>query len=656
MTVDRKLLALVALPLAFALVPAGVLLVRAQRGVREMRGLNALAHLVWKMSDVEKCFDEEADNWYMFRREHANDPADVLAAAHKRQDEARAATDRALAEYDHELEILKSGQLPPAIEARLSRIADRRSHLGDIRALLYTHHTDSQSADIADYYLQLRNELGGVLDLLIDQTTDDAISRQLQVLSGTIALRKSGMDAGRKVFWAIQTYNGQQTLIAPEFAAAIEASTNFADAKWSEVVGLSQGNVRDRFLAFQAAGSWQKAVEIMRSTADNLLKGTPPSILQESAWSKHYDFIDKTLGEYCLWLRHNFTETCDQTQSRLVRERNLTAGLALVGAIVMLILGRRMVAQISKPLKDAALTMGQAAHSFSTQAGELAAASQALSKGAADQAESVEQTSESLALLKKSTQANEEIAAHAVESTHAAAASANDGRKLVAQLSATVAEVEASGGAISQILKSIDQIAFQTNILALNAAIEAARAGEMGAGFAVVADEVRRLAQRSTEAARETADLLAGANSTAGSQNRLGVVEGLARIRQDCQHVSKHFDSIATRITGTDQHAGQIAKSSNEQAQGLAVIADAIHQIDQVTRSNAASSEQAAASAERLMTSADELSLAVEILENNLGIAVRNNATTPTVRPTKPGSGGAAPAKVAAVVEDEMFV
>lgn len=622
MTVDRKLLALVALPLAFAIVPAGVLLVRAQRGVREMQGLDVLASVVWKMSDVEKCFDEEADNWYMFRREHAHDPADVLAAARRRQDAARAATDRALAVYDQALAQLDHDQLPRAIDDILRQIADQRSHLPAIRALLYTHHTDEQSAEIADYYLQLRNQLGSVLALLIDQTTDDSVSRQLQVLSGTIALRKSGMDAGRKIFWAIQTYNREHRLIPVEFAAAIASDTNVADAKWNEVVALSQGAAHARFLAFRTEGHWQQAVQIMRNTADNLAKNLPPPVLDEAEWSRHYDFMDKTLGEFCLWLRHDFTANCAAIRGRLIRERNLTAGLIVAGALLMLILGRRMAAHISRPLKQAALAMGQAAQAFSARAGELAAASQALSRGAAEQAHAVEETSRSLEQLTASTRSNEQTAAAAVESTHAATSSATDGRKLVAQLGATVAEVEASGGAISKILKSIDEIAFQTNILALNAAIEAARAGEMGSGFAVVAEEVRRLAQRSTEAARETAELLAGAAAQGESRAGVGVVEGLARIRVDCREVSRHFDAIADRICGTDRQAEQIAKASNQQAEGLSVIAGAIQHIDQVTRSNAASSQQAAAAAEQLMTSAEELNRAVHLLERDLGIAV----------------------------------
>ena len=207
MTLHRKLAILAAIPLLFAAIPAIMVLTRTQHAVAEMDGLNNLSRLVWKMAAVERCFDEEADNWYMFRREHDNDPKEVLQAARDRQDKARVATDKALAEYDAELQSADQSAFPPEIRSVLAGVAQDRSQLQAIRDLLYTKHTNSDSEHIEAYYQAIRAKLGSVLGLLIDQTTDTVVLRKLQTLCKTISMRKSFMEAGRRLFYGLQVYN-----------------------------------------------------------------------------------------------------------------------------------------------------------------------------------------------------------------------------------------------------------------------------------------------------------------------------------------------------------------------------------------------------------------------------------------------------------------
>src|SRR5690606_1013777 len=175
---SSDLLGLTLIPLLVAAVPTLLLLSRADRAVREMEGLDVLSNLVWKMSDVEKGFDHEADNWYMFRQEHANDPAPVLAEARKVQDAAREATDAALADYDRTLAGIDPSLLPETFREILAGVAEQRARLHEIRALLYRRHSDKESEEIATYYLQLRSKLGGALGVLIDQTTNQEVARK----------------------------------------------------------------------------------------------------------------------------------------------------------------------------------------------------------------------------------------------------------------------------------------------------------------------------------------------------------------------------------------------------------------------------------------------------------------------------------------------
>ena len=136
----------------------------------------------------------------------------------------------------------------------------------------------------------------------------------------------------------------------------------------------------------------------------------------------------------------------------------------------------------------------------------------------------------------------------------------------------------------------------------------------------MVADEVRNLARRSTEAARETTELLTGGDRASAGQR--GVVEGLALIRENASRVANQFATITSKIKETDSRASQIANASAEQARGLELIGTALHKIDQVTQSNAASSEEAAASAENLRSHAEELTASVRRLEAALGVRV----------------------------------
>ena len=155
--------------------------------------------------------------------------------------------------------------------------------------------------------------------------------------------------------------------------------------------------------------------------------------------------------------------------------------------------------------------------------------------------------------------------------------------------------IKISSDEIAKILRTIDEIAFQTNILALNAAVEAARAGETGRGFAVVADEVRTLAQRSATAARETAQKIESA--------RANTEQGVALTGK----VAAALDGIVTKARQLDELATEVAMASREQSQGITQISGAAGQMDQVTQSNAATAEECSAAAMELNAQAQAM-------------------------------------------------
>jgi methyl-accepting chemotaxis protein len=197
------------------------------------------------------------------------------------------------------------------------------------------------------------------------------------------------------------------------------------------------------------------------------------------------------------------------------------------------------------------------------------------------------------------TKRNAENAGNASALAREARAAAEVGSRDMEAMSTAMTEIKASSDDIAKIIKTIDEIAFQTNILALNAAVEAARAGGAGMGFAVVADEVRALAQRSSQASRETAIKIAGAISKTSQ----GV--------QISEKVSTVLKNIVDKVRQVDDLVAEVATASQEQTGGIGQLNQAVGQMDKVTQGNAAGAEESASAAEELNAQAISLQEAV---------------------------------------------
>lgn len=272
--------------------------------------------------------------------------------------------------------------------------------------------------------------------------------------------------------------------------------------------------------------------------------------------------------------------------------------------------GRDETAELLQALHDMNLSLQgivgevhRGTESIANATREIAMGNSDLSSRTEEQAAALEQTAASMQELSDTVRQNFEHGARANQIANDASQVAVRGGEVVGQVVQTMEAINTSSRKIADIIGIIDSIAFQTNILALNAAVEAARAGEEGRGFAVVAGEVRHLAQRSADAAREIKALIDTSVSN--------VAEG----SRQAERAGSTMDEVVVSVRRVADIMGEINQASEHQSSGIGQINQAMSQMDQVTQSNAALVEQAAAAAHALESQAQGLVQSISVFK-----------------------------------------
>ena len=334
----------------------------------------------------------------------------------------------------------------------------------------------------------------------------------------------------------------------------------------------------------------------------------------------NWNHFEKTVDDLRDWNVQWGNAATKRSRESVASAKTLSCLILAIAFVVGIGFAVFISRSVSKAVKLISKTLEAGADQTSAAASQVSAASQSLAEGASEQAASLEETSSSLEEMASMTKRNAEAAGKVKELGAQARQAGDAGLNDMKEMKTAMQAIKSSSDDIAKIIKTIDEIAFQTNILALNAAVEAARAGEAGMGFAVVADEVRNLAQRAAQSAKETSTKI----EDAVQKSEHGAVI--------CGKVDKALEEIVAKARAVDELAGEVAAASGEQSQGVEQLNVAVTQMDKVTQANAASAEESASAAEELNAQAVSLQGSVADLLKLVGSKTQHTGPAETTR------------------------
>ncbi len=411
--------------------------------------------------------------------------------------------------------------------------------------------------------------------------------------------------------------------IEAAFVEATKHMDEFESIIWSNEAKAQLAGVRNAMAAWRTSNQQVQQLLRERKTVDALaLMRSQGNALVEELLKLTDDMVD---------FQNDLMEKARQDAQTMAARSSVVNVVLLVVAILAGVGVVLVVRKTNTTLRQMASELRQGAEQVVAASSQVSVSSQALSQGATEQAASLEETSASMEEMASMTRQNAENSGEASKLMADVDRQVTASNALLGEMVTAMGAIKESSAKVSKIIKTIDEIAFQTNILALNAAVEAARAGEAGMGFAVVADEVRNLAQRSAQAAKDTAALIEESSANADQGH------------QKVEQVSAAIGQFTESVTRVKAIADEVSQASRQQAQGIDQVTRAISEMEKVTQTTAATAEESAAASEELNAQAETSMQVVGRLEDLVGRVAAAGAARPAMRPAAmPVAAGAA--------------
>jgi len=473
--------------------------------------------------------------------------------------------------------------------------------------------------------------LGAYAAYEILQIRDRAKSVTDDALPGIISIDKAAEYARANDALAFRHIVSESDTQMADIEKTITANSKLADAAFKDYeASISTPKDRELFEAIKGPRAENSAIRSNKVLAlSRAHKSKEAMAAYERELEPVFQRYVKALQAEVDYNRASAQTYAAEIESTVARSLWFTSVGLLLAMLIAGLAAWLVTASTNRALRTSVEELTSGAEQVVAASGQVATSAQSLSQGATEQAASLEETSASMEEMASMTRQNAENSRSAATLMAEVDTRVRESNAALSDMVTSMGAIQDSSQQVAKIIKTIDEIAFQTNILALNAAVEAARAGDAGMGFAVVADEVRSLAQRSAQAAKDTAALIEASIEKARSGN--------IKVEQ----VSGAIAGITESVSQVKGLVEGVSLASSQQTQGIDQVSQAIAQMEKVTQTTAATAEESAAASEELNAQAEMSMGVVEKLEALVGGRGREQAA-----PLAPRRAGAKGTKV----------
>jgi hypothetical protein len=629
--ISTKLLLLVGVVLVCLAVFVTTELSRVLRDYNTLTTFHRTADISLQVSELLRAVtNEKNESWAAASLNGGGTAGEQLARYRQVVDNSRAKRERLVAAI-----AAARGSFSDRFGDVVMKALDQEQQIDSVRNLLLDPNRKPVGIDLTEYVGQMYNlydlariALENCLPTLTLETNDAELVRRIMIQDLASRMKADVYRIRGIVSSALRRDTLQERLLGEISARILSFDQNLA-----RIERVGGPNTRMALDQLRSDDSFKTIVQM----AQDIVKAGPGK--KDYKWLGDFNAyqtgpflnLEKIYESFDTVLIQEIVSYADVRLSESRRELIMVsvAVLALTVGLVVFILW--IARGIIRPLQSISRRLANASRITTHSAESLAASSKKLSADSMDEAAALEEITASVQEMTAMSDQNLKHITDVTVLAEQASQAADAGAKVMSHLRDTMGTMLSNNKEVANILKTIEEIAFQTNILALNAAVEAARAGEAGAGFSVVAGEVRLLAGRCSAAADETANKIHAVLACSTKADELG------------QSAETNFRAIAEFTHQYHEKAVEIERASEQSAEGLKQINSAVVRLDKVAQDTAATSETTAASSQELIGQADGLMSTISALEDMVG---SNNAAEPSfvesveIAPPTPASSG----------------